>query len=67
MVQILSRHVIKRGIFSTIVVTLENETVVGSGTVYMLLPQHMFYRYSETSIHHFRRGSEKETMDPGKQ
>jgi hypothetical protein len=23
--------------------------------------------YSETSIHRFRRGSEKETMDPGKQ
>jgi hypothetical protein len=24
-------------------------------------------KYSETSIHRFRRGSEKETMDPGKQ
>jgi hypothetical protein len=23
--------------------------------------------YSETAIHHFCRGSEKETMDPGKQ
>jgi hypothetical protein len=23
--------------------------------------------YSETSIHRFHRGSEKETMDPGKQ
>jgi hypothetical protein len=23
--------------------------------------------YSETSIHRFRQGSEKETMDPGKQ
>jgi hypothetical protein len=23
--------------------------------------------YSETSIHRFRRGSEKETKDPGKQ
>jgi hypothetical protein len=23
--------------------------------------------YSETFIHRFRRGSEKETMDPGKQ
>jgi hypothetical protein len=23
--------------------------------------------YSETSIHRFRRGSEKERMDPGKQ
>jgi hypothetical protein len=25
------------------------------------------YIYSETSIHRFRWGSEKETMDPGKQ
>jgi hypothetical protein len=24
-------------------------------------------KYSETSIHRFRRGSEKETMDSGKQ
>jgi hypothetical protein len=27
----------------------------------------MLYEYSETSIHRFCRGSEKETMDPGKQ
>jgi hypothetical protein len=26
-----------------------------------------FQIYSETSIHRFRQGSEKETMDPGKQ
>jgi hypothetical protein len=25
------------------------------------------FNYSETSIHHFCQGSEKETMDPGKQ
>jgi hypothetical protein len=25
------------------------------------------HEYSETSIHRFPRGSEKETMDPGKQ
>jgi hypothetical protein len=26
-----------------------------------------YTEYSETSIHRFRQGSEKETMDPGKQ
>jgi hypothetical protein len=25
------------------------------------------HKYSEPSVHRFRRGSEKETMDPGKQ
>jgi hypothetical protein len=29
--------------------------------------QFLFSKYSETSIHRFRWGSEKETMDPGKQ
>jgi hypothetical protein len=30
-------------------------------------PLPMPLQYSKTSIHRFRRGSEKETMDPGKQ
>jgi hypothetical protein len=35
--------------------------------MYMFLPNKLKPVYSETSIHRFRRGSEKETMDPGKQ
>jgi hypothetical protein len=34
------------------------------------MPEPIFMKlgmYSETSIHRFHRGSEKETMDPGKQ
>jgi hypothetical protein len=33
----------------------------------MLQRSSVIFLYSETSIHRFRRGSEKETMDPGKQ
>jgi hypothetical protein len=33
----------------------------------IMIMEFVSFKYSETSIHHFRWGSEKETMDPGKQ
>jgi hypothetical protein len=36
-------------------------------TALIIFPLNYNLIYSETSIHHFRRRSEKETMDSGKQ
>jgi hypothetical protein len=35
--------------------------------VFYVVIKYAYTLYSETSIHRFRWGSEKETMDPGKQ
>jgi hypothetical protein len=47
-------------------ICLDKRTASGKIEMYQVRNTSL-YIYIETSIHRFRRGSEKETMDPGKQ